>query len=98
MQAQQWLQKCFSYSAPSKTTICLWYADFKRCRIDTNDVKGSGRPNEEVTLENIKQVLKIMMDDCKLKVCVIAQMVNLSTGNAFTILHEKVGMKEVFST
>ena len=32
VQAQQWLKKCYPDCAPSETTICRWYADFKRGR------------------------------------------------------------------
>ncbi len=78
MQAQQLLEKCYSDPAPLETTICQWYADFKCGHTDTSDAEYSGRPNEAVTPENIKQVLKIVMDDCKLKVCEIAEMVNIS--------------------
>ena len=46
VQAQQWLEKCYGDSAPSKTTICRWYAEFKRGRTDTDDAERSGRPNE----------------------------------------------------
>ena len=94
---QQWLEKCYADCAPSKTTICRWYADFKRGRTDTNDAERLGRPNEAVTPENIKRVLKIVMDDRKLKVREIAKMVNISTGSASTILNEKLVMKKVFS-
>ncbi len=81
---------CYSDSTPSKTTICQWYADFKCGHINANDAaKRSGRLNEAETPENIEQVLKIVMDDQKLKVCEIAEMVNISTGKASTILHEK---------
>ena len=73
------------------------YADFKRGRTDTNDAERSGRPNEAVTPENIKQVLKIVMDDRKLKVREIAKIVNISTASASTILNEKLAMKKVFS-
>ena len=97
MKAKQWLQECYPDCAPSKTTIYRWYADFKRGHTDTNDAEGSGRPNEAVTLENIKQVLKIVMDDRKLKVCEIAKMVNISIGSASTILNEELSMKKVFS-
>ena len=97
VQAQQWLDKCYPDSAPSKKTICRWYADFKRGRTDTNDAERSGAPNEAVTPENIKQVLKIVMDDRKLKVREIAKVVNISTGSASTILNKKLGMKKVFS-
>ena len=92
VQAQQCLEKCYPDCDPSKTTICRWYADFKRGRTDTNDAERSGRPNEAVTPENIKQVLKIVMDDRKMKVREIAKMVKISTGSASTILNEKLGM------
>ncbi len=41
VQAQQWLEKCYSDSATLKTTICRWYADFKCGRTDTSDVECS---------------------------------------------------------
>ncbi|XP_035220294.1 uncharacterized protein LOC118193325 [Stegodyphus dumicola] len=66
-QVQQRLGKCYPDSAPSKTTICHCYTDFKHGRTDTNDAARSGRPNEAVTPENVKQVLKIVMND-RLKV------------------------------
>ena len=97
LHAQQWLEKCYPDCVPSKTTICRWYADFKRGRTDKNDAERSGRSNKAVTPENIKQVLKIVMDDRKLKVREIAKMVNISTGSVSTILNEKLGMKKVFS-
>lgn len=49
--------------------------------------------HDEVTPKNIKQVLKIVKDDRKLTVRGIADMVNVSTGSTFTILHDKLGMK-----
>ncbi|KYN08607.1 hypothetical protein ALC62_00410 [Cyphomyrmex costatus] len=45
VQAKQWLDKCYSNSAPSEITVKRWYADFKRGRKNTNDTKRSGRPN-----------------------------------------------------
>ena len=85
VQAQQWLEKCYPECTPSATSICRWYADFQPGRTDRNDAERSGRPNEAVNPKNIKQVLKIMMNDRKLKVREIAKMVNISIGNASTI-------------
>lgn len=65
VQAQQWLEKCYPGSAPSKTTIFWWYADFQRGRTEASDAERSGRPNEAETPENVKQVLKIVMGDRK---------------------------------
>ena len=97
VQDQQRLEKYYPDCTSSKTTICRWYADLKRGRTDRNNPKRSGRPNEAVTPENIKQVFKTVMDDRKLKVREIAKMVNISTGSVSTILNEKLGMKKVFS-
>ena len=97
VQAQQWLKKCYPDCAPSKTTICRWYADFKRGRTNVNDAERLGRPNEAVAPENIKQISKIIMYDRKLKVRKIANMVNISTGSASTIFINNLGMKKVFS-
>ncbi|XP_035225628.1 uncharacterized protein LOC118198134 [Stegodyphus dumicola] len=94
--AQQWLDKCYPYTAPSKTTICRWYGDFKHGRADANDAALSGRSNEAVSPKNVKQVLKIVMNDRKVKVREIAELVNISTGSASMILHEKLRMKKVF--
>lgn len=97
VEAQQWLIKCYAGSAPSKATICRWYADFKRGRMDTNDGERSGRPNEAVTQQNINQVLKIVMEDRKVKVREIAEIVKISAGSVFTILHKNLAMKKLFS-
>ena len=43
VQANQWLDKYYSDSAPSETTVKRWYVDFKRGRTDINDAEHSGR-------------------------------------------------------
>ena len=64
-QAQQWLQKCYPDFAPSKRTICYWFAEFEHGRTDTDDGERSGRPIEVVTPENIKKVHKLVISDRK---------------------------------
>ena len=67
VQAQKWLEKCYGDSAPSRTTIFQWYAEFKRGRTDTEDAERSGRPNDVVTPETIKKVHQIVFENRKLK-------------------------------
>ncbi|XP_035205887.1 uncharacterized protein LOC118180914 [Stegodyphus dumicola] len=88
--------KMLSIHCSIENNLCRWYADFKYGRTDTNDASLSGRSNEAVAPENVKQMLKIVMNDRKVKVREIAEMVNISTGSACMILHEKLGMKKVF--
>ena len=58
VQAKQWLDKCYSDSAPLETMFKRWYADFKVSHTDTNDAECSGHPNSAVVLENIKKTLQ----------------------------------------
>ena len=74
---QQWLQKCYPDSAPSKRTICYWFAKSKRGRTDTDDGERSGRPIEVVTPENIQKVHKLIIFARKLKLREIAETVKI---------------------
>ena len=97
MQAQQWLEKSYGDSAPSKTTICLWYAKFKRGRTDTEDAERSGRPNEVVTPGTIKKVHQIVFENRKLKLREITATLKMSYGSLYAILHEHLSMRKLLS-
>ena len=85
VEAKQWLDKCYRDSAPGKSTIDDWYAEFKRGWINTDDAKRSGRPKSAVVPENITKVPKIVLSDCKLKFREIADTLKISEGSVFTI-------------
>ena len=89
----------FNYgdSAPGKSTIIDWYAEFKHCRTNTDDAERSGRPKSAVVSENITKVHKIVLGDCKLKLREIAETLKISEDSVFTILHEYLGMHKLFS-
>ena len=97
VQAKQWLDKCYSDSAPSETTVKRWYADFKRSPTDTNDAKRSGHRNSAVISENTKKHHKHVLADRKLKLPEIAGELKISEGSVFTILHEHLSMKMLCS-
>ena len=88
VQANQCLDKCYSDSAPSETTVKRWYADFKCSHTDTNDAECTGHPNSAVVPENTKKLHKLILADHKLKLHEIAEELKISEGFVFTILHE----------
>ena len=71
VEAKQWFYKRYGDSAPEKTTIIDWYAEFKRGRTNTDDAERSGRPKSAVVPENITKVHKAVLGDRKLKLCEI---------------------------
>ena len=95
VQAKQWLDKCYSNSAPSETTVKRRYADFKHGRTDTNDVEYSGHPNSSVVPENTPKLHKVVLADHKLKLREIAEELKISEGSVFTILHEHLSMRKL---
>ena len=97
VQAKQWLDKCYSDSAPLETRVKRWYADFKRGRTDTNDAEHSGRPNSAVVPENTKKLPKLILVNRKLKLHEISEELEISEGSVFTILHEHLSMRKLCS-
>ena len=61
---KQWLDKRYTDSAPWKSTIIDWYAEFELGRTNTDDAERSGRPESAVVPENITKVHKIVLGDC----------------------------------
>ena len=67
VQIKQWLDECYSDSAPLQTMVKRWYADFKRSHTNTNDAECSGLPNLAVAPENTKKLHKLVLTDHNLK-------------------------------
>ena len=71
-----------------ETMVKRWYVDFKCGHTDTNDSECSGHPNLAVVPENTKKLHKHILTNRKLKI---------SEGSVFTILHEHLSMRKLFS-
>ncbi|XP_023214386.1 uncharacterized protein LOC111617308, partial [Centruroides sculpturatus] len=97
VEAKQWFDKHYGDSAPGKSTIIDWYAEFKCNHTNTDDTECSGHPKSTVVLENIKKVHKIVLKDRKVKLCEIADILKISEGSVFTILHENLSMHKLLS-
>ena len=97
VEAKQWLDKRYGDSAPGKSTIIDWYAEFKRGRTNTDDAERSGSPKSAVVSEDITKVHKVVLGGHNLKLRETADTLKISEGSAFTILHESLRMRKLFS-
>ena len=97
IEVKQWLGKRYVDSAPGKSTIIDWYAEFKCGRTNTDDAERSGRPKSALIPENITKVDKIILGDRTLKLRKIADTFKISEGSVFTISHASVEMHKLFS-
>ena len=65
-------------SAPSFTTVKFWAAEFKHGRKSLGDDERSWHPKTATTDENIAKVHQMMLDDRRIKVREIAEVMNMS--------------------
>ena len=82
-------------TAPSKSTISLWYNEFKRGRKSTEDEPRSGRPTSSVTQETIDAVRQIIEEDPHATYQHLQQMVGVASGTVKTILHDHLKFRKV---
>ena len=97
VKAKQRLDKHYGDSAPGKSTIIDWYAEFKRGGKNTDNAGRSGCPKFTVVPENITKVHKIVLGGRELKLREITDTLNISEGSVFTILNESLGIRKLSS-
>lgn len=82
-------------SAPSLSTVQKWSSEFKRGRESIEDDSRSGGPISATTEENVKKIEKIVLDDARIKIKMLAAMTNLSVGTIHAILHDHLNLSKV---
>lgn len=97
VEAKAWLDKHYFECAPGRSTISVWYGEFKRGRTSTDDAERCGRPKDAVTPDNIEKINKIVLNDNKVKLQEIVDTVNISKERVSYILHEHLGMRKLCS-
>ena len=71
-------------SAPSFTTAKFWAAELKRGRKSLGDDEHSGRPKTATTDENIAKVHQMVLDDRRIKMREMAEVMNKSNERVVT--------------
>ena len=95
MEIKAELDEVHGDSAPSYKTVCFWVNEFKRGRTSTNDEQRCGRPSEVTTPEIIEKIHGIVLEDRRVKVREIADIVRISNEWVHNILHEHLAMKKL---
>ncbi|XP_030749345.1 protein GVQW3-like [Sitophilus oryzae] len=89
------LDSVYGESAPSFTIVKFWAAEFKRNRKSLGDYERSGRPKTATTDDNIAKVHQILLDDRRIKVREIAEVMNISKERVGHILNQDLGMRKL---
>lgn len=82
-------------SAPSLSTVQKWSSEFKRGRESIEDDTRSGGPVSVSTEENVEKVEKLVLEDARIKIRMLAEMTNLSVGTIHAILHDHLNLSKV---
>ncbi|XP_030745483.1 protein GVQW3-like [Sitophilus oryzae] len=83
------------HSAPSFTTIKFWAAEFKHGRKSLGDDERSGRPKTATTDDNIAKVHQMVLDDRRIKVREIAEVMSILKERVCHILIQDLDMRKL---
>ncbi|XP_065671876.1 protein GVQW3-like [Hydra vulgaris] len=89
------MDSVYGDSAPPFTTVKFWAAEFKRGRQSLGDDERSGHLKTATTDENIAKVHQTVLDDRRIKVREIAEVMNISKQRICHMLHEILGMRKL---
>ena len=81
--------------APVLSTVKKWAAEFKRGRESLEDDPRSGRPSIATTQEKIDRIHQMVMNDRRLTISHLANVISISRERVENILHNKLGVAKV---
>lgn len=94
-QTEDKLQKYYGESAPSHFTVHKWFTEFRCGRTSTKTIPSPGRPKEVTSKEIVNKIHDIVLEDCRVTITEIADIVKISTERIHNILHEHLGMRKL---
>ncbi|GBM47827.1 Putative uncharacterized protein FLJ37770 [Araneus ventricosus] len=74
--------------AVSKKCVFEWFKRFKNGKEDVKDEPRSGRPPTSTTPDNIERVRRMLADDRRLSLKMIAEELKISLNSVSNIIHE----------
>ena len=85
-------------SAPSRTMVFEWARRFKNRQLNIEDSPSSGRTISATDERTIRAVENLVIEDRRITIQAIAEILSISSGTAHSILHDHLHMTKVCST
>ena len=89
------MERVYGDMCPPYTTVKNWAQDIRLGRRSIQDEPRSGRPSTATTEENIETVEKLIMEDRRITLDMIAHIMGISHGTVFNIIHEELMMTKI---
>jgi hypothetical protein len=77
--------------------IWVWCTAFDNGRTDVQDEQRSGRPSTSTTDDNVCRIEGLTQENRRIRLCDIADKLNISIGTVHNIVHEQLGYRKVCS-
>lgn len=89
------IQQTLGDDALPYSTVAYWVADFKRGRSSCEDDQRSGRPSCSVTEEDVKKFENLVLEDRRITIKQLAEILKISFGSIQSILTDSLGFRKV---
>ncbi|GBM79959.1 Putative uncharacterized protein FLJ37770 [Araneus ventricosus] len=87
-ETHEMLVKVYGVDAVSKKCVFEWFKRFRDEMEDVKDEPRSGRPPTSTTSDNIERVRRMIADDRRLSLRMIAEELQISLDSVSNIIHE----------
>ena len=87
-------KKYYSDFAPSYGIVQKWFTEFRSVCTSTETIPSPVCPNEITAPEMINKIHNIVLNDQKVKVREIAEIVSISTERMINILHRQISVQD----
>ncbi|GBN62065.1 Putative uncharacterized protein FLJ37770 [Araneus ventricosus] len=87
-ETHEMLVKVYGVDAVSKKYVFEWFKRFRDGKEDIKDEPRSGRPATSTTPDSIERVRRMLADDRRLSLRMIAEELKISLGSVSNIIHE----------
>jgi len=89
------INKAYSSAAMSRAIVYRWYARFGNGREDVKDDARSGRPSTGRTDENVESVRRLLTEDRRTTLQMIADRLNIGKETVRRIVTEDLGKRKI---